>query len=60
MTIKEFDRVRLKDGKRGYISQILEQRGEYLMDGQQPGPYFDTIHIEHEQIAEVEGMPIDG
>lgn len=51
--------MRLKDGRRGYISKILEQRGAYLMDVYLPGPYFDTIRIDYEQIAEVEGVPID-
>lgn len=59
MIIKEFDQVCLKDGRRGHICEILVQGGAYLMDVDLPGPDWDTIHIEHEQIAEIEGVPID-
>lgn len=59
MIIKDFDRVCLKDGRHGNICEVLEQGRAYLMDVDLPGPDWDTIHIDHEQIAEVEGVLID-
>ncbi len=53
MTVKQYDKVRLKDGRICTIVEILEEHTAYIVDVDLPGPDWETIEIEHEDIAEI-------
>lgn len=53
MTIKQYDKVRLKDGRTCTIVDILKEDTAYIVDVDLPGPDWDTIEIQHKDIAEI-------
>lgn len=53
MTIKQYDRIRLKDGRTGTVVEVLEENTAYIVDVNLPGPDWDTIDIRHEDIDEI-------
>lgn len=53
MTIKQYDKVRLKDGRTGTIVEILEDGIEYIADIDLPNSDWETIEIEYKDIAEI-------
>lgn len=53
MTVKQYDRVRLKDGRIGTIVEVLEENAAYIADIDLPGPDWETIDIRHKDIDEV-------
>lgn len=53
MTIKQYDKVRLKDGRTCTIVDILEDGTAYIADVDLPGPDWETIGIQHEDICEI-------
>ena len=50
MTIKRYDKVRLKDGRTATVVDILEENTAYIADVDLPGPDWETIDIRHEDI----------
>ena len=48
--IKEYDKVRLKDGRTATIVEILEEGVAYIADVDLPGPAWETIDIRQEDI----------
>ena len=50
MTIKQYDKVRLKDGRICTIADILREGVEYIVDVDLPGPDWETIEISHGDI----------
>lgn len=52
MTIQQYDKIRLKDGQTCTIVEILEEGTAYIVDVDLPGPDWDTIVIQHEDIDE--------
>lgn len=48
--IKQYDKVRLKDGRTATIVEVLEEGVAYLVDVDLPGPDWDTIEIRQEGI----------
>lgn len=50
MKIKQYDKVRLKDGRTATIVEVLEEGVAYLADVDLPGPDWDTIAIRQEDI----------
>lgn len=53
MKIEEFDKIMLKDGRTGYIVEILEENVAYLMDVDLPDNEYDTIGVKYEDIKAV-------
>ncbi len=53
MNVKLYDKVILKDGRRGDIVAILDPGVAYLVDVELPGPDWDTIEIRQSNIKEV-------
>lgn len=53
MTIKQYDRVRLKDGRTCTIVDILKEGVAYIADVDLPGPDWDTIEIRQKDIDEI-------
>lgn len=53
MIVKLYDKVILKDGRRGDVVEILEPGVAYLIDVELPGPDWDTIEIVHSDISKV-------
>ena len=53
MNVKLYDKVILKDGRRGDIVDILDPGVAYLVDVELPGPDWDTIGIRQSDIKEV-------
>lgn len=53
MNVKLYDKVILKDGRRGDIVDILDPGVAYLVDVELPGPDWDTIEIRQSDINEV-------
>lgn len=50
MMIKQYDRVRLKDGRTGTVVEVLEEGKAYVVDVDLPGPDWETIEIRQEDI----------
>ena len=48
--IKQYDKVRLKDGRIATIVEALEEGVAYLADVDLPGPDWDTVEIRQEDI----------
>ncbi len=53
MTVKQYDKVRLKDGRTGTIVEVLEDGVEYIVDIDLPDSDWETIEIKHEDIDKV-------
>ena len=53
MTIKQYDRARLKDGRTCTIVDILKEGHAYIADVDLPGPDWETIEIRHDDISEI-------
>lgn len=51
MTIKQYDKVRLKDGRTATVVDILKEDTAYIVDVNLPGPDWETIEIRHEDIV---------
>lgn len=52
MTIKQYDKIILKDGRTATVVEILEDGVAYLVDVNLPGTDWDTIEIRHSDIRE--------
>lgn len=52
MTIKQYDKIILKDGRTATVVEVLEDGKAYLVDIDLPGPDWDTIEIRHGDIRE--------
>lgn len=52
MTIKQYDKIILKDGRTVTVVEILEDGVAYLVDVDLPGPDWETIEIRHSDICE--------
>lgn len=50
MTIKQYDKVRLKDGRICTIVDILEEGVAYIADVSLPGPDWETIEIRRNDV----------
>lgn len=50
MTIKQYDRVRLKDGRTGTVVEVLEEGTAYVVDVDLPGPDWETLEIRQKDI----------
>ncbi len=50
MTIEQYSKVILKDGRTATIVEILEDGATYLVDVDLPGPDWDTIEILQDDI----------
>lgn len=53
MKIKQYYKVRLKDGRTCTIVEILKEGKAYIVDVGLPGPDWETIEIRHEDIDEI-------
>lgn len=53
MTIKQYDKAKLKDGRTCTIVDILEEGVAYIVDVDLPGPDWETIEILQEDIDEI-------
>ena len=53
MTIRQYDKVRLRDGRTCTIVEILKEDTAYIVDIDLPGPDWETIEIERKDILEV-------
>lgn len=53
MTINQYDRILLKDGRTATIVEILEENIEYIVDVDLPGPTWETIEISYSDIDRV-------
>lgn len=53
MTVKQYDKVRLKDGRTGTIVEVLEDGVEYIIDIDLSDSDWETIEIKHEDIDKV-------
>lgn len=53
MTIEQYDKVRLKDGRICTIVEILKENVAYIVDVDLPGPDWETIEIEHKDISDI-------
>lgn len=53
MTVKQYDKVRLKDGRTCTIVEVLKAGVAYIVDVDLPGPDWETIEIRHEDIDEI-------
>lgn len=53
MIVKQYDKVRLKDGRTATIAEILKEGIEYIVDVDLPGPDWETIEIQQKDIDEV-------
>lgn len=53
MIIKLYDKIILKDGRTATVVEILEDGVAYLADVDLPGPDWDTIEINQEDIKSV-------
>ena len=53
MTVKQYDKIRLKDGRTCTIVDILKEGADYIVDVDLPGPDWETIEIKHEDIDEI-------
>jgi len=50
MIVKQYDKVRLKDGRTCTIVDILEEGVAYIADVNLPGPDWETIDVHQEDI----------
>lgn len=50
MIVKQYDKVRLKDGRTCTIVDILEEGVAYIADVNLPGPDWETIDVRQEDI----------
>ena len=50
MKLKQYDKVKLKDGRTATITEILEEGVAYLVDINLPGPDWDTVEIRYDDI----------
>lgn len=50
MILNQYDKVKLKDGRTATIVEILEDGVRYIADVDLPGPDWDTIEIEYDDI----------
>ncbi len=53
MTIKQYDRILLKDGRTGTVVEILEDNVEFIVDVNLPGPTWETIEISFSDIDKI-------
>lgn len=51
MTVEQYDRVRLSDGRTCTIVDILKAGYAYIADLDLPGPDWETIEIQQNDIA---------
>ena len=50
MSVTEFDRIQLKDGRVGTVVDVLEPGAAYIVDIDIVGPDWETIEIRQEDI----------
>ncbi len=53
MTIKQYDKVRLRDGRTCTIVEILKDGVEYIADVDLSNSDWETIEIKHEDIDKI-------
>lgn len=53
MTVKQYDKVRLKDGRTCTIVEVLKEDKAYIVDVDLAGPDWETIEIRREDIDEI-------
>ncbi len=53
MTVAQYNKVRLKDGRTGTIVEVLEDDTAYIADIDLVGPDWETVEIRKEDIKEV-------
>lgn len=53
MEVKEFDSVRLKDGRRGAVVEVLGDQEAFLVDTGSSPEDWKTEYVERDEIAEV-------
>lgn len=53
MTIKQYDKVLLKDCRTATIVEILEENVEYIVDINLPGLNWETVEIHYSDIDRV-------
>lgn len=51
MTIAQYDKIRLKDGRTATVVEVLKDGIAYIADIDLPGPDWDTEEIRQEDIA---------
>lgn len=53
MKIKQYDRIKLQDGRTATVVEIFGDDELYLVDVDLPGPDWDTISVKKEDIESV-------
>lgn len=53
MTIHQYDRILLDDGRTGTVVEVLKADECYLVDVDLPDPDWDTIEVEHRHVRRV-------
>ena len=53
MTVKQYDKVQLKDGRTVTIVEVLKEGTAYVVDVDLPGPDWETIEIHQKDIDKV-------
>ena len=53
MKVKQYNKIRLKDGRICTIVETLKDGVEYIADVDLPGPDWETIEIRHDDISEI-------
>lgn len=53
MIVKQYDKIRLKDGRTATIVEVLKEGMAYIVDVDLPGPDWETIEIYQKEIDKI-------